>query len=122
MTVEDLHRLNVKVQKGAVQLSELMPTGGFTEATSMIIRSSQLLHSYLEKLIHAKTDHQLGEAIERIEDNLDEITFVLDQLEISNKNQPINFIDEFLKEGYNMLSLYSTCVNQVMNEKIPNEE
>lgn len=122
MTVEDLHRLNVKFQKGAVQLSELIPSGGLTEATSIIIRSSQMLHTYLGKLIQAETEQQLGNAIERVEDNLDEIIFILDQLDIANKKNQIRIIEDFLKEGYDLLSMYSACVNQVMNEKIPNEE
>lgn len=122
MTVTELHQRNVKFQKGAVQLSELIPTGGLTEATSIIIRSSQLLHQFLEKLIHAETEAQLGNAIERVEDNMDEIIFILDQLDIANKKQPISIIDDFLKDGYDVLSIYSACVNQVMNEKVPNEE
>ncbi len=122
MTVADLHQLNVKFQKGAVQLSELIPSGGLTHATSVIIRSSQFLHSYLEKLIQAETETQLGDAVERVEDNMDEIIFILDQLDIANKKEPISIIEDFLKEGYDLLSIYSACINQVMNEKIPSEE
>ena len=122
MTVADLQMLNVKFQKGAVQLSELIPTGGLTEATSVIIRSTQLIHSHLEKLIHSETEAQLGDAIERVEDNMDEIVFILDQLEIANKKQPISIIEDFLKEGYDLMSIYSVCFNQVINQKIPSEE
>ncbi|MEP5611005.1 MAG: hypothetical protein ABJP45_02085 [Cyclobacteriaceae bacterium] len=122
MTVTELHQQNVKFQKGAVQLSELIPSGALTEATSVIIRSSQLLHSFLEKLIHAANETQLGNAIERVEDNMDEIVFMLDQLDIANKKQPISLIEDFLKEGYDLMSVYSVCVNQVINQKVPSEE
>ncbi|MEP1095934.1 MAG: hypothetical protein ABJG78_12535 [Cyclobacteriaceae bacterium] len=122
MTVIELHQQNVKFQKGAVQLSELIPSGALTEATSVIIRSSQLLHTFLEKLINAETEAQLGNAIERVEDNMDEIVFMLDQLDIANKKQPISLIEDFLKEGYDLMSVYSVCVNQVINQKVPNEE
>ena len=122
MTVADLHVLNVKFQKGAVQLSELIPTGGLTEVTSVIIRSSQLIHYHLQKLIHSETESRLGNAIERVEENMDEIIFMLDQLDITNKRQPISIIEDFLKEGYDLMSIYSVCVNQIINEKIPSEE
>lgn len=122
MTVTELHQQNVKFQKGAVQLSELIPSGALTEATSVVIRSSQLLHSFLEKLINAGTEAQVGNAIERVEDNMDEIVFMLDQLDMANKKQPISLIDDFLKQGYDLMSVYSVCVNQVINKKVPSED
>jgi len=122
MTITELHLQNVKFQKGAVQLSELIPSGALTEATSVIIRSSQLLHAFLEKLIQAGTEAELGNAIERVEDNMDEIVFMLDQLDIANKKQPISLIEDYLKEGYDLMSVYSVCVNQVINQKVPSEE
>ncbi len=122
MTIEDLLALNERFQKEAVQLSELIPTGGFTEATSIVIRSSRKMHFYLEKVLHAQSESHLGKAIESIEEHMDEIIFVLDQLDIVNKQQKIRLVGDFLKEGYDLLSLYSMCVDQIIKEKIPTEE
>jgi hypothetical protein len=122
MTIAELYELNEKFQKGAVQLSELIPTGIFAETSSVIIRNSRLMHEYLIKMISAKNQSNLGTAVERVEDCSDEIIFLLDQIEIANKNQSISFIDSFLKEGYDLISTYSACVNQLIKEKIPTED
>lgn len=122
MTIAELFELNEKFQKSAVQLAELIPTGVFADASTVIIRNSRLMHEQLEHMIHSKNESQLGTAIERAEDHSDEIIFLLDQMEIANKNQPISIIDTFLKEGYDLLSIYSMAFNQVIKEKVPSEE
>lgn len=122
MTIADIYDLNEKFQKGAVQLSELIPSSGLTEATSLIIRSSRRIHSFLEKMLQAETEISFGKAIEKVEEHMDEIIFVLDQLDIANKKQEIRLIGDFLKEGYDLLSIYSACVDQVIKEKVASEE
>ena len=122
MTVADLHALNEKFQKAAVQLSELIPTGGLTEATSLIIRSSRRIHTHLEKMLAATTESQFGKAIEKVEEHLDEILFILDQLDVANRAEKISLITDFLKQGYDLLSMYSACVDQVIKQKIKIEE
>lgn len=122
MTIAQLYALNEKFQKGAVQLSELIPSSGLTEATSMVIRSSRRIHSYLEKMLSAETEVQFGKAISKVEEHLDEIIFILDQLDIANKEQKISLVGDFLKEGYDLLSMYSACVDQIIKEKIPSED
>ena len=122
MTIDDLHDLNEKFQKSAVQLSELIPTGGLTEASSIIIRSARNMHAFLGKMIQVNNEVLLGSTIEKIEYHIDEIIFVLDQLDIANKKQRISLVSDFLKQGYDLLSIYSMCVDQIIKEKIPSEE
>ncbi len=122
MTIADIYDLNEKFQKGAVQLSELIPSGGLTEATSLIIRSSRRIHTFLEKMLQADTELLFGKAIGKFEEHMDEIIFILDQLDIANKKQEIRLISDFLKEGYDLLSVYSACVDQIIKEKVGIEE
>ncbi|MEQ9405069.1 MAG: hypothetical protein RIM99_15875 [Cyclobacteriaceae bacterium] len=122
MTIADLHELNERFQKRAVDLSELIPGGSLLEAASLIIRSSRRMHSYLEKMLAATSELQLGKAIEKTEEHLDEIIFILDQLDIANKEQKITLINDFVKQGYDLLSMYSACVDQIIKEKVASED
>ena len=122
MTIADLLVLNEKFQKGAVQLSELMPSSGLTEATAMIIRSARGLHTNLERTLSVQSEIKFGSAIEKVEEDMDEIIFILDQLDIANKDQQIRLISDFLKDGYDLLSIYSACVDQIIKEKVSKED
>lgn len=122
MTIEDLHRLNEKFQKSAVQLSELLPMGALAEATSLIIRNARKLHPQLEKTLQARSELDFGKALGKVEEYMDEIIFILDQLELGNKEQKIRLINDFVKEGFDLLSIYSVCVDQIIKEKVANEE
>ena len=122
MTVADLNDLNEKFQKGAVQLSELIPSSALTEATSLIIRSSRRIHPHLEEILSAETESQFGTAIEKVEYHMDEIIFILDQMDFANRTREIRLISDYLKDGYDLLSLYSMCVDQIIKEKVPSED
>lgn len=122
MTIEELKGQNEKFQKAAVQISELIPSGGLTNATSLIIRSARRIQSYLEKLTHAETDVQFSKSIDYMENHMDEVIFILDQLDIANRKQELSLINDFLKQGYDLLSIYSMWVDEIIKTRMHSEE
>ncbi|MEM6829116.1 MAG: hypothetical protein AAGA66_04165 [Bacteroidota bacterium] len=122
MTIKELNESNEQFQIAAVQISELIPSGGLTNATSLIIRSARRIQSYLEKLMLAKTDVQFGKTVSSMENHMDEIIFMLDQLDISNRSRKISLINDFLKQGYDLLSIYSMWIDQIIKQRMHSEE
>ena len=122
MTLTEINELNEGFQKKAVQLSELLPTGGLVQATSMLIRSARTIDEYFTKLLSAKVEATFNQLLDKMEDEMDEVVFILDQLEIANKKQQISLIEDFLKEGYGLMSVYSKCCDYVIEKKVPKEE
>ena len=122
MTVTQIHELNEKFQKGAVQLSELIPSGTLMQATSMLIRSSRKIDEQFIKLLKASSDEVFNQTLSLLEDETDEVLFILDQLELANKTQKISLIDDFLKDGYDLMSIYSRCFDALIDKKIKEEQ
>jgi len=122
MTVTQIHELNEKFQKGAVQLSELIPSGTLVQATSMLIRSCRRIDDLFLKLLKAPTEDSWNKIMSQLEDETDEVLFILDQLELANKKQGISLINDFLKDGYELMSIYSKCFDAIIERKVKNEE
>ncbi|MEQ9467402.1 MAG: hypothetical protein RLN88_08325 [Ekhidna sp.] len=122
MTVTQIHELNEKFQKGAVQLSELIPSGTLVQATSMLIRSARKIDELFLKLLKAPSEGEFTRIMGKLEDESDEVLFILDQLEMANKKQKIALINDFLKEGYDLMSMYSRCFDYIIDQKIKDEE
>ena len=122
MTLEQIHQLNEKFQKQAVQLSELIPNGTLVQATSMLIRSSREIHQYFLNLLKANSEAKFNQVANNMEEEMDEVVFILDQLELANRSQKISLIQDFLKEGYGLMSIYSKCFDQVIDKKVHKEE
>ncbi|NQZ76017.1 MAG: hypothetical protein HRT61_07885 [Ekhidna sp.] len=122
MTLKDIHELNEKFQKGAVQLSELIPTGALVQSTSLLIRSSRKIDEQFIKLLKAPSAIIFNQILDQLEEESDEILFILDQLELANRKNKISLIDEFVKEGYNLMSIYSKCFDAIIGKSIKEEE
>ncbi len=121
--LEQVYQLNEKFRKNAVQLSELIPSGGLMSAATTIIRSAQRINEYFVKLLKSNYgERQFNSLMDKLESNMDEIVFILDQLDISNRKKQISRINDFLKEGYNLLSIYSKNFDQVISKRISKEE
>lgn len=122
MTVTEIHALNEKFQKNAVQLSELIPSGSLVQATSMLIRCARKIDDQFSKLLAADTDVKFGQIMSQLEDETDDVLFILDQLELANKKQQIALINDFLKGGYDLIALYSKCFDYIIDQKVKEEE
>jgi hypothetical protein len=122
MTVTQIHELNEKFQKAAVQLSELIPSGTLVQATSMLIRSARKIDDQFLKLLKAPSEMVFNQIMGKLEDETDEVLFILDQLEMANKKQQIALINDFLKDGYELMSVYSKCFDFILDKKVKDEE
>ena len=122
MTVTEIHELNEKFQKSAVQLSELIPSGSLVQATSMLIRCTRKIDHQFSKLLAANTEEKFGQIMSLLEDETDDVLFILDQLELANKKQQIALINDFLKDGYDLMAMYSKCFDYIIDQKIKEEE
>ncbi|WP_424963710.1 hypothetical protein [Ekhidna sp.] len=122
MTVTQIHELNEKFQKGAVQLSELIPSGTLVQATSMLIRCARKIDDQFLKLLKAPSEMVFNQIMGKLEDETDEVLFILDQLELANKKQKIALINDFVKDGYDLMSIYSKCFDVIIDRKQKEEE
>ncbi|MEM6642047.1 MAG: hypothetical protein AAF616_03625 [Bacteroidota bacterium] len=122
MNLTQIQQINERFQKQAVQLSELVPSGTWVQATSMLMRSSRQIHSDLHRLLSAKSELTFNQVMERMEEEMDEVIFILDQLEIANKAAKIILVQDFLKEGYGLMSIYSKCCDQIISQRSLKEE
>ncbi|MEM6735513.1 MAG: hypothetical protein AAF620_05525 [Bacteroidota bacterium] len=118
MTLTQILQLNENFQKHAVQLSELMPVSSLTQATSILIRSSRRIHTDFVNSLRSQEESSFYQFMSSVENEMDEVVFVLDQLEMAHKKQQISLIEDFLKEGYGLMSIYSKCCDQVISSKI----
>ncbi len=122
MTIAQIHKLNEKFQEKAIQLSEFIPSGTFVKATSELIRSSRKIDEQLVKLISTKNESDFHLTMDQLEDETDKTVFILDQLEIANSNQKISLINDFLYEGYHLMSVYSEWLHQIIDKKVKEKD
>ena len=122
MTIKKLKEANEKFQQSATQLSELFPLYFLTNIVSFGIRNAGKIQSFLEKLASPCPDGQFNKTIEDMEYCMDEVIFILDQLEIANRRQNIEQVNDFLKEGYLLLSTYSRWIDEMIKRRMLVEE
>ncbi|MEQ8550767.1 MAG: hypothetical protein RIC03_22825 [Cyclobacteriaceae bacterium] len=122
MTLDQIHRLNGKFQHKTAQISELMPGGNLVEFASVLIRNSRRMDTVFTKMLAVQTQSGLGRAMARMEEEMDEIIFMLDQMDLANKKRNIKLITELVKEGYELLSIYSICCDQLLEKRLKREE
>lgn len=122
MTRSQIQEENEKFQKQAVQLSELIPSGGLVQATSMLIRSTRKIHDCFQKLLKASSEMGFYKTMDKMEEEMDEVVYILDQLEIANRKQQISLIEDFLKDGFDLISVYSKCCDQILEQKALKDE
>ena len=122
MTLKDIQERNEKFQKRAAGLVDLIPGGSFLEVSTAIIRSVRLIDKYLIKMIRSKSTSEFDQSIDLIENELDEAVYILDRIDNKNRKYKLQVIETFLKEGYDLLSIYSLCCDQVIGQRINEDE
>ncbi|MBC6426412.1 MAG: hypothetical protein GDA51_08095 [Ekhidna sp.] len=122
MTLTQIQELNESFQKRSVQLSELIPSSGMVQVTSVLLRSSRQIHKAFVRLLNVSSEEQFNKTIDIMEEEIDEVVYTLDQLEIANKKQQISLVEDFLKEGYRLMSVYSKCCDYIIERKVAGEE
>lgn len=118
MTLEELNRLNSRFQQKAGVLVELFPGSNFLNDASGMIRSSRKLDQLLKRILTAKTEISFYKAIDGLEEEIDEIIFFLDKLDNGNRLTKSPPVTDFVKTGYDLLSYYSKCCDQILEKKL----
>lgn len=121
MTLEKLYRLNEKFQQKATEITELIPGANLLEFSSALIRSARKLDNQLRKILSAKSQDSFYTQLERSEEEMDEIIFMLDRLDLLNRKHSSQIITDFVKRGYELLSIYSLCCDQLIERKTQKE-
>lgn len=122
MTLEQLYERNEKFQKEASELAELFPGGNMLEFSSLLIRGAKKMDGHLKKLISTKSDMAFHSAMSKMEDEMDEIVFMLDRLDEANRKMKMKEIENFIKKGFDILSIYSMCCDQLVERKVKSDE
>ena len=122
MILKDIQERNIKFQKKAASLVDLIPGGAFLEVSTRLIRSARLVDKYLLKLVRRKSENEFAQIMDVIEEELDDAVYLLDRIDSKNKKYKLKMINSLLKEGYDLLSLYSMCCDQLIDRRINEEE
>lgn len=122
MTLEQLYQRNEKFQQEAMSIADLIPGGSLLGYSITLMRNAKKLDELLKKVLQAKTEIRFFQSIEAIEEETDEIIFILDKMDIENRKNKIGIITDFLKRGYELLSLYSLCCDQIIEKKVAKED
>lgn len=122
MTIEQLHHLNEKFQQKAAEIAELLPGGNLMEFSSVLIRNAKRMDTVFGKLLTVQSEKNLGRAMTRMEEEMDEIIFMLDQMDMANRQRKIGLINDLVKRGYELLSIYSIGCDQLLEKRLRKEE
>lgn len=117
MTIEQLYHRNEKFQQKATELVDLLPGSNLLTFSTAIIRSAKKMDALLRKALTAKTDNSFYQYMENLEEEMDEIIYLLDKLDVATRGHNMDVITDFVKRGYELLSLYSLCCDQVLERK-----
>lgn len=122
MTVQELTKRNERFQQHAAELTEIMTNGRLLEHTTKLIRGGQRLEMLLGKLLKASKETRFMMVIGVLEEEMDEMIFILDLMDVANRSPKIEVITSLVKEGYELLSLYSLCCDQIIKSQIKEDE
>jgi len=122
MTLEQLSQLNERYQQKATELAELLPGSNLLTFCTTIIRSAKKLDTYLTRMVTAKSETNLYQQLENMEEEIDEMIFLLDKLDVANRARKIQLITDFIKRGYELMSLYSMCCDQILERRLKKQE
>ena len=121
MTVEQIETRNLQFQNRALGLSELMPKTDVLRFATMLKRSAGQIHRLFQRLLNARSERAFWNALEKMEEVMNDLVFELDRLHDANCVLKIKAVDAFIKSGYDLLSVYSISSDQVVNQFIESQ-
>ena len=122
MNLKQIQELTKDFQEQSIQLAELVPSSGMVQSTATLLRSSRQIYTHFVRLLDVTSEQQFNKIIDTMEEEMDEVIYTLDQLEIANKKRQISLVSSFLQEGYNLLSVYAKCCEYVIEKRVEKEE
>ena len=118
MTLEQLTNLNEKFQGKASQLADLLPGSNLLAFSTAIMRSAQKMDKVLHRVLGAKGQVSFYNQMDALEEEMDELIYMIDKLDDANRKRQIPTITDFVKKGYELLSLYSICCDQIIEKRM----
>ena len=122
MTIEQLSQQNEKFQQRAAEIAELVPGSNLLEYSSILIRSSKKLDRILKNLLQANTEARFFQQVDAMEEEMDEIIWFLDQMDLENRKSKLGTINDFVKKGYELLSIYSLSCDRIIERRTKKED
>lgn len=122
MTLEQLTQRNEKFQVIASQMAELLPGSNLLNFSTSLIRCAKKLDNVLKKVLSAKTDMSFYNQLDLLEEEIDELVYMMDRLEEANRKQSIPVITDVIKKGYELVSLYSLCCDQILEKRTQKQD
>jgi hypothetical protein len=117
MKLEEIERKNERFRLAAGRIQELLPNEDLVSLSSLMIRSSKKVDQLLPMVIAANTKVKFYKSMDRLEEELDDIVFSLDQLAIKNTALKVRQLDEFVKYGYDLLQIYSLACDSLLEKR-----
>ncbi|MFY0687626.1 MAG: hypothetical protein JXQ90_10705 [Cyclobacteriaceae bacterium] len=121
MDLTELSKRNEKLQDAAVQLTELMPGTSLVPVTSLIIRSAKRIDKIFPSLLANNSEARFGAIMEKLEEEMDEVLYCMDRLSQMNQAQKVRYINDFVKYGYDLLSVYSFACDKIIERKVKDD-
>jgi len=87
------------------------------EFGTLVRRNSVEIHQLFEMLIRTNGMTAFWRTLEKMEEVMDDLVYELDRLHDLNNMMKIKQVGEFIKEGYDMLSIYSISSDQVVKQR-----
>jgi nitrogen-specific signal transduction histidine kinase len=121
MDLTELSKRNEKLQDAAAQLTELMPGTSLVPLTSLVIRSAKRIDRIFPNLLASNTEARFNAIMEKLEEEMDEVLYSLDRLSQMNQSQSVRYINDFVKYGYDLLSVYSFACDKIIERRVKDE-
>jgi len=122
MKLNDLTERNKKFQDSVAQITELVHHKSVLDYSSQLIRCTRKLDALLRKLLATKNESQFNVVIESLEDESDEIIFILDQLTDFDKKNGTKVMKQMVKQGFDVISLYSFACDKLIASRLSKDE
>ena len=121
MKLEELERKNERFRQAAGRIDELLPGENLISLCSLMIRSSKKVDQLLHAILQSTKKVQFYKYMDRMEEELDDIVFSLDQLAIVNTQKKIPQLEDFIKFGYDLLQIYSLACDSIIEKRTRQE-
>ena len=118
MTIHEIQKINQQFQNKSLLLAELIPRTDMLEFGTLLRRKSVKIHQLFEMLVKTKSMTGFWRTLENMEDVMDDLIYELDRLHDVNCLLKLKAVDDFIKSGYDLLSIYSMSSEQVTNARM----
>ena len=121
MNLKEIQAQNIKFQNLAAKITQFMPEKNLMEFTSIIIRSSKRIDVLFYGLFSARTEIRFTTIMEKLEEEVDEVIYAMDRLSERVGVDDSKPMGEFVKIGYNLLSIYSAACDKIIEKRVTEE-